>query len=507
MSPPRIAVAGFQHETNTFAPMNAPFEEFVKADAWPGLTRGDALFDVMVDKNLPLAGFMEIASEAGARIEPLVWCAAEPSSYVTDDAFDRISSMICEGLQRLGALDGVYLDIHGAMVTESCEDGEGELLDRIRHTVGADTPVVASLDFHANLTGRMVEKADGLTIFRTYPHVDMADSGRRAYSLLLRCVDGGDLHSAFRKLPFLIPLTAQCTNFEPCRSIYGSLAGLENELLWSVDFAAGFPPADIHECGPAVYACGPDVEAVESAVANLYGAALDAEPEFEFGLLAPDDAVCRTMATSFDRPVVLADVQDNPGAGGSSDTVGLLEALVRNRARGAVVAILDDPAAARAALESGEGDVIEIGLGGKSGQAGQAPFSSRFKVERATLDSFVCTGEMYHGMIADIGPLALLRVVDDACDVRVIVGSERMQCLDLAVFAHLGIDVSRQKILAVKSTVHFRAEFDRIAAETMLVEAPGANPCRLLDLPYRNLRPGVRLEPMGPEFATMRSPV
>ncbi len=502
--PGMIAVAGFQHETNTFAPMNAPYEEFVKADAWPGLTIGEDLFDAMAGKNLPLAGFLEVAQQSGCGIEPLLWCSAEPSSYVTPDAFDRIAAMICDGLSKAGPLDAVYLDLHGAMVTETCEDGEGELLARVREVVGADTPVVASLDLHANLTHRMVDLADGLTVYRTYPHVDMAATGRRAFELLERCLSGSGRFKAYLKIPFLLPLTAQCTNFEPCRSIYKKLEGLENEAVWTADFAAGFPPADIRECGPAVYACGSDRDAAELAVQSLYRRVVSAEPEFEFALKTPDEAVRMAMDSAYDGPVVLADVQDNPGAGGSSDTVGLLQALVRNRARGAVLAILDDEAAAHTALRRGRGGVVDIELGGKSGQAGQTPFKGSFVVEHATEDKFVCSGAMYRGMVADIGPLALLRVNDSGCDVHVIVGSERMQCLDLAVFDHMGIDAARQKILAIKSTVHFRAEFDRISADTLLVEAPGANPCRLLDLPYENLRSGIRLEPMGPEFSRER---
>lgn len=480
--------------------MFAPYAEFVKADAWPGLTQGEELFGAMAGKNLPLAGFMESADGAGYELLPLLWCAAEPSSYVAQDAFDRISAMICDGLSGLKFVDAVYLDLHGAMVTEAFEDGEGELLGRVREVIGFEIPLVVSLDLHANVTGRMAELADGLTIFRTYPHVDMAATGKRAFKLLERCLHSGPVYKAFKKIPFLLPLTAQCTNFEPCRSIYSRLRELEGDSVWSTDFAAGFPPADICECGPAVYACGGEQHTVDDAVEVLYQSVVDAEPRYDFALLMPDDAVRKAMNSRFDQPVVLADVQDNPGAGGSSDTVGLLAAMIRNHARGALLAILDDPAAALAAMAAGPGSVVDIALGGKSGQPGQAPCTGSFIVEHVTDESFLCSGTMYRGMVADIGPLALLRVDNGDCDVRVIVGSKRMQCLDLAVFNHMGVDPEQQKILAIKSTVHFRAEFDRISAETLLVEAPGANPCRLLDLNYKKLRNGIRLEPMGPVF-------
>ena len=124
---------------------------------------------------------------------------------------------------------------------------------------------MASLDLHANVTGRMAKLADGLTIFRTYPHVDMAATGKRAFKLLERCLQKGPVYKAFKKIPFLLPLTAQCTNFEPCRSVYSGLRELESDSIWSTDFAAGFPPADIYECGPAVYACGGEQQAVDGA--------------------------------------------------------------------------------------------------------------------------------------------------------------------------------------------------------------------------------------------------
>ena len=193
-----------------------------------------------------------------------------------------------------------------------------------------------------------------------------------------------------------------------------------------------------------------------------------------------------------------ADVQDNPGAGGSSDTVGILEALIQNGASGAVVAILNDAQAVCIATKSGEGSVVSIELGGKTGQEHQLPYQGRFKVEKLRTGQFTCTGTMYGGMEADIGPMALLRVLDRDCDVQIIVGSERMQCLDLAIFRHMGIQPEKQKILAIKSTVHFRADFDPISSKTLLVEAPGAHPCRLLNVDYEKLRDGVRLEPLGP---------
>jgi microcystin degradation protein MlrC len=494
-----IAVGGFQHETNTFAPHLAPYEAFERADSWPGLTSGDALFATMAGLNIPLSGFIDSARQAGHQLHPLCWCSAEPSSYVTRDAFERVADMICAGLRQGQPVDAVYLDLHGAMVVEHYEDGEGELLRRVRAIVGAEVPVVISLDLHANVTEGMVENSDAMTIYRTYPHLDMAVTGARAYDLLATIMSGKSLPKAMRKIPFLFPLSSQCTDFDPCKSIYNQLAEMcQQPGLVNVDFATGFPPADIAECGAAIVVYGGDIAAVETAADQLYEQVLAAEADFDFELLEPDDAVVRAMANTSAKPVVLADAQDNPGAGGTSDTTGLLESLVRNGARQAVIAVMYDPEVADMAHEAGVGSVLETSLGAKSGLTGIEPYQARFEVEMLGDGRFTYTGAMNLNSKAQLGNMALLRIVDDSSAVRVVVGSSRSQCLDLAMIRHLGIEPTEQKIVAVKSTVHFRADFDPIAAETLVVIAPGIHPCKLAGLTYKNLRDGVRKGPLGP---------
>ena len=497
---PHIAVGGFQHETNTFAPHRAQFEDFVKNDSWPGLTRGEGLFPTMAGLNIPLSGFIEVAQKHHQRLYPLLWCSAEPSSYVTRDAFERIAMMFCEDLQAADQLDAVYLDLHGAMVVEHFEDGEGELLRRVREVIGPDMPLLVSLDLHANVTEAMVDHATAITVYRTYPHLDMAETGKRAHELLQKALAGEMIFGGLRKLPFLIPLTSQCTDHEPCQSIYQRIAEVGDATLFNADFAPGFPPADIKECGGAVLVYGNDETAVNDELDKLLKFATDAEPQFVNELFAPDEAVQQAMSMNANKPVVLADAQDNPGAGGTADTTGLLEALVRNQARGAVLAMLYDPEVAGLAHNAGVGQQIEVGLGAKSGFKGVSPYSACFEVEALADGCFTQTGDMNKNSKAELGSMALLRVVDDDSDVRVIVASQRAQCLDLSMIRHLGVEPTEQRILAVKSSVHFRADFDPIAAKTIVVFAPGAHPCKLVDLDYQNLRSGVRLEPMGPVF-------
>ena len=151
----RFAIGGFQHETNTFAPVKASFRDFEMADGWPGLTRGDAMLTAFEAINLPIAGFLAQARKQGHDLLPTLWCSASPSAEVETDAYERIVGELLQRIGALGKIDGIYLDLHGAMVAEHQDDAEGELLERVRRAVGAEVPIVASLDSHANVTRRM----------------------------------------------------------------------------------------------------------------------------------------------------------------------------------------------------------------------------------------------------------------------------------------------------------------------------------------------------------------
>ena len=495
----RIAVGGFQHETNTFAPSPATYEDFARAGAWPGLTRGGALFEATAGFNIPIAGFIETARADGHELLPLSWAQATPSGYVTEDAFDRIAGQIVADLKDLRHVDAVYLDLHGAMVCAHTEDGEGELLRRVRAVVGADVPVVASLDLHANVTPQMIALSDRLVAYRTYPHVDMAETGSRAAvqtAALLR--DGAARAKAHRQIPFLIPVQTGCTMIEPAKSLYARLPEIERGPIASVSFAAGFAPADIRECGPSVFAYAAEPAAAERAAADLAEEIEARESEFVGTVWSLQDGVAHAIARSrtASRPVILADSQDNPGAGANSDTVGLLAELIRQDARETVLGLLYDPDAALAAHAAGEGAEIVYPLGAKSGLPGHEPLRATYRVERIGDGAIVGTGPFYKGARMQLGPMALLRING----VSVAVASCKNQAADQAMFRHLGVEPSVQKILALKSSVHFRADFQPIAEEILLIAAPGPNPLDYRELPYRRLRPGMRVVPMGPAF-------
>ena len=374
----RVAIAGFQHETNTFVPFRTGFEQFRMADSWPRLLRGDEVISGTRGLNLPLAGAIDHAQGVGGlELVPILWCSAEPNGLVTNDAYRRICAMILDGLVSAGPIDGIYLDLHGAMVTESHLDGEGALLAQIRRQVGPDLPVGVSLDLHANLSAELVDHADAITIYRTYPHLDMAETGGRAMRELLRRIEGAARRAAFRQAPFLVPLHAQFTGSDPCGRLYRLLETLPADAHEHVELAMGFTAADIPDCGPSVVAYARTDQRAGALADRIMSELRSSEPEFDAALLDPRDAVRSAMA--IEGTVIIADVQDNPGAGGSSDTTGLLVALVEEQADNALLGVMCDPETAVRAHRVGAGATFSGKLGGKSGLVGQTPYEGNFR--------------------------------------------------------------------------------------------------------------------------------
>ncbi|UUX50085.1 M81 family metallopeptidase [Nisaea acidiphila] len=496
----RIIIGGFQHETNTFAPSKATLEAFTSPGSWPALVTGAPLFDAVKGINISVAGFIGEARRLGHELVPTSWAAASPSAHVTDEAFEHIAGLIVAGVKAALPADALYLCLHGAMVTESFEDGEGELIRRIREVTGPDLPILASLDLHANVTPEMVARADGLDAYRTYPHIDMAETGARvARTLDARLKSGSSKPArAFEQIPFLMPLVRQCTMAEPAGRLYGMIPAIEAEHNVTLAFATGFPAADIYHCGASVFAYGEDDVCVKLAVKQLVDAINAVEAEFAAQLPDPDTAVREAMriAATADKPVVIADVQDNSGGGGDSDTTGLLRALISNGAEGAAIGLIVDPAAAEAAHAAGVGAEITLGLGGKSKVPGDAPYDGTFRVEALSDGQFTATGPFYSGSHMRLGLSARLSIGG----VQIVVGSRKVQMADRMMYRFLGIEPEAMKILGNKSSVHYRADFAPIAAEIIECAAPGPVLADPGALPWKHLRPGLRVRPLGEPF-------
>lgn len=498
----RIAHGGFMHETNCFVPMRTDYEFYAKGGASPPLARGTEIFDRLTGNSYGTSGFLDEMRDKHELV-PLIWGAGGAGGYVTDDAFERIVGELIGGLSQALPVDAVYLDLHGAMCSETFEDAEGEVLRRVRATIGPDIPLVISLDYHANVTPQMAELTDGMAIYLTYPHIDRQHTGARAARVLQTVLERGQpTHRAFRKAPFLLPLNFQCTLDDPSKAIVeASVAGEGGDIL-NLSYAAGFPPSDLYYCGPSVICHGYDAAAVEAVADRIEKMVLDNEEAFNERLYQPDDAVVEAMrlSASADKPIVLADTQDNPGCGGTGDTTGLLEALVRHNAQGVAMCVMNDPEAAAAAHAAGEGAQISIDVGGKHDIPGDKPFNATFTVEKLADGRFTATGKSIPGRKVDLGPSALLTIGG----VRIFTASQRMQAFDQDILRHVGVEPSEQKILALKSTCHFRADFDPISAQTLIVLAPGGHIVDSTQYPFKFLRLGVRLAPMGPEFAAKK---
>jgi len=491
----RIAIGGFLHESHSFAPRPTTWHEFLEPGGWPAVQRPATLIATLRDTAVPAAGAIRAAEAAGATIAPLSWGFANPAGPVSAEAFERLAALIFADLQAAldeGPLDGLYLDLHGAMVAEFFPDAEGELLRRARAILGPDVPITTSLDPHCNLTLGMVERADALAPFRTYPHVDMKEAGARAVELLLaRIRHGRPFARAFRQLDFLIPITSQCTLVPPMADVYAARAAIAAEPgVRELALCFGFPYADFADCGCALVAFADTQEAADAAADALLRELRARETDFAQPILPAGEAVAEAIRLSAgaDKPVVIADTQDNPGGGGHGDTTGLLAELIARRAEGAALALINDAESAAACHAAGEGATIALDLGGKSDGA---PIAVRAKVAKLSDGHFVCTGPMAGGNIAELGPSALL----DIDGVKVIVTSRKMQAYDQALFRHLGVEPSRQRILALKSSVHFRADFQPIASAVLVAAAPGPVVGDPATLPFRNLRPGLRLRP------------
>ena len=495
----RIAVAGLQHESNTFLPGTTPLAAFERPGGWPPLSRGPEMLSVLRGTAVPAAGALAVAdTRPDVAIVPIQWGLAQPSAPIARDAFDGLADAIVEGIATAHAaarLDGLYLDLHGAMVVDGIDDGEGELLHRLRVRLGTDLPVAVSADLHANLSPGFVDRVTVLDGYRAYPHDDMAETGARTFRRLLRHLDRGAVRPAtvMVRPGFVVALTWQCTLTDPAKGLKEraeSMMAADPDL--AVFQAYGFPLADIPDCGPAIVVQHPDATRASAVADTLLAAWQAAEPDFDGPIPTATEAVRQAMAlagTAGTGPVVIADTQDNPGGGGPGDTPGMLAALLDQGADGAVLVHIADRAAAEAAHAAGVGGTVDLGLGGRLLPEHGAPVPGPWRVEALGDGRFTGMGPMYRGNRISLGPVALLA----QAGVRVIVAGPKMQASEPGLLHHLGLDPAAVPILVVKSSVHFRGAYQAMAKAVLVGRAPGPVTADLRDLTYRRLRPGVRI--------------
>ena len=478
----RLFLAMLSHETNTFSNIPTDRTQFEARN----LHYGGEIIEAYRGTGTCLGGMIDAAARLGATLLPSVAAAASPAGLVTKDMYGHVKDRMLRDLKAAGSVDGVLLDLHGAMVPEGLDDGEGDLIEAVRAVVGPSVPIAVTLDFHGNLSDVMVRDADLLAGYKTYPHVDMGERGVEATERLIDIV-GKRLKptAALRKPPLLPPLGNQGTARGPMRRLYDLAAGMEKDpKVISISIFAGFPLADIPDAGFGVYVVTDNDQALAERLADeIADTAWKHRHEFIHTALPVREAVAKALAAP-GKPIVLADMADNTGGGAAGDGTEILRELLRVGARSAVVACLWDPKAVALCAQAGVGASVTLDVGGKVDDRHGAPLRVTGVVRTLSDGRFVHKGPMARGLPGRLGPTAVL----DVNDVKVILISYRWQTLDPEMIRFLGIDPLDHKILVVKSTIHYRAAFEPIAGEIIEVDAPGLSSSNLARFDFKRIR-------------------
>ncbi|MGE5269125.1 MAG: M81 family metallopeptidase [Thiohalocapsa sp.] len=466
----RVLTGRFMHETNTFSVQKTGMDVWRRRD----FHRDNEIPAAFRGTRSALGATFEAADKYGWTLIHPVSANANPSGIVTDDAFEEIGGLILGAAETQRPIDGVLLHLHGAMVVESYEDGEGELLARLRSILGPDVPIIVTLDLHANVTAQMAESASALIAFRTYPHVDMYERAWQGAELLERAMQGEvKPRTVIARRPMIYGLDRGRHQEGPMAELIARGEALEAEgSALAVSICAGFSRSNIRDVGPSVTVTV-DATAVEAAqaIAEEFMEHAWATRDYEsFTLLPVAEAVARAkQGQPGDKPLVIADYTDNPGGGGYGDATALLQGLIEAGVERVALHAICDPQAAQDAMRAGIGPAT-LALGGKTDPAmGGGPLSLTGEITHLSNGRFIAYGPMGGGVERDYGPSAVFRVGGPS-GIDIIIITNNGQAVDLAQFTSLGIDPTRYATVCVKSMQHFRAAFEPIAREVVLVD-------------------------------------
>ena len=501
--------AAVGHETNTFAVTPTRLADFDFAGAPATDASPERIRRRFRGTRTVHGGYLAAAEELGFELEPLLWAFATPSGVVEQAAYEELASVLLERLARRGreaGCAGVLLDLHGAMVSEHLEDAEGDLIERTRKALdghGADLPLVVTLDLHANVTARMAAHADAIIGFEEYPHVDAFERGVQA-GRLIHATAAGTVRPrlAYVQLPLVTMPPKQCTLIPPARALLRRAQTVAREPgVLDATIAHGFPFADIRDAGASVLVTADgSVELAAAHAAELARALWRRRRDFDVTLTPVAEAIrfARDDATGL---VVLADGSDNPGGGGPCDGTVVLSALLAAGVEDAVVAVIADPDAVAAAAKAGVGETIEVRLGGKTDRRHGDPVALRADVRLLSDGRFVTRSRMGAGGVTEMGRTAVLQ----CGGVRVVVTERRVQPFDAELLRSVGIEPRAQRLVALKSAVHFRSTYQQIAERIFDLDTPGVHRPDFAAYRYRHLRSGVypldrnaRFSPSGP---------
>ncbi len=476
----KLVLAMMMHETNTFSPVPTPLSSF-------RLLQGEAAIAEFKDTNTQLGGLLHVAQQAGAEIVLPVAGGAHPSGYVEKAAYEDMAEAIVGAVR--GGCDAVFLALHGAMVVEHVDDGEGELLRRIR-AVAPRVPIAVGLDFHSHMTAAMVDNANVITGYCTYPHVDMGDTGQRAARTMMRALRGEiEPVMVWGSLPMMTSTLVHTPSRQPMKDVMDmAMAAEASGAVLNASVFGGFPHSDIpHLSMSAVIVCDRRTDAGRALRDRLLAMAWERREAFLYkgAPLAGQIAHARTLG---DGPIVLVDHGDNTASGGTQDVMSVIEEVARQGLTDLVAGPICDPAAVRRLVEAGTAAGVTLPLGGRIDMpqinlTGK-PLPVTGKVTRITDGEFTVTGPMATGTRVRMGRTAVL----DTGAMQIVVSEGRSEPFDTGVFTHCGIDPRRKKYVLIKSRQHFRAGFEPIARHIVLCDGDGVTSSDLRLFTYRNRR-------------------
>lgn len=485
----RFVTAVFSHETNTFSSIPTPLSAFGRFSGRSGPVSGDRAMDVYRGTNLPVAAYIDLAEEAGAELDFAIAAQATPSGPAEDAVVEQVSDEICAAVKR--GCDALFLDLHGGMVTEGYDDPEGELLRRIR-AVAPELPIAVAFDFHTNMSRATAENATVITGYRTYPHVDTYETGQRAGRTLLRALAGEvDPVILWHSLPLLTHLNCQTPSRQPMKDIMDMAIAAEGEgTVLNASVLGGWPLADIPYVGVhgvVVADRRSQTDVAKALLHDLMAMTWQRRDDFFFQVepIAESVAAAKAMTNG---PIVLADHGDVAGSGGSTDVHDVLAEVIRQELLDVCAGPFWDPVTVEQMVQAGVGADITVQLGGKTdypaiGLKGR-PLELSGVVRRITDGTFTVRGPKNTGIREAIGRAAVL----DTGTIEIVVCEHRHEPYDLGVFTHAGIDPAEKKYILLKTRQHFRAGFEPIMKDVVMISGPGICTSDYGLFPWKNVR-------------------
>ncbi len=451
----KIVTGSISHESSTFTTVETTWESYGSQRF--GYLKGRDVLNKFRSSNTAVGGFADGCKKYGFELLSTVYAVAQPSGPTPRDIFDEILN---EMLARMGAsagVKGVLLDLHGAMVAEGVDDGEGHILAAVRDLFGPNIPIVAQLDIHSNMSQRMVDMADVIIGHETYPEIDQGDRGRECVDVLNRILTQGLKPTmALSRIPLVWGMN-QVTAHSPMREAIAELHRIEARPgVVCGSIATCFPLADVPDMGASVYVVADGDEARAQACADELGEWIFAR-RADWQLHMPTTREALAQAEAKGRfPVIFADRSDNTGGGSPGDSTGMLQCFLEAGLKDACVLYMVDPEAVEQCREAGVGATLSLEVGGKSSPLQGEPCRMTAEVVALSDGRFHYDGPMFAGLEGNMGPSAHIR--QDG--IHVLLVNQREQPFDTAFARTLDLDPRRMRYIGVKSAAHFRAGFE-----------------------------------------------